>query len=90
LFKTTGTKYYSTTDSRVGYAGLKPGGSYIVKVTYVGYQTTEIIEINAPLGNNNVNVVVKKEESNALKEVVIWTNSQTSNKKENRCIATIF
>jgi hypothetical protein len=52
LFKTTGTKYYSTTDSRVGYAGLKPGGSYIVKVTYVGYQTTEIIEINAPLGNN--------------------------------------
>jgi hypothetical protein len=40
------------------------------KVTYVGYQTTEITEINAPLGNLTVNVVVK-EESNALKEVVI-------------------
>jgi hypothetical protein len=43
----------------------------ISKVTYVGYQTTEIIEINAPLGSNlTVNVVVKKG-SNALKEVVI-------------------
>jgi hypothetical protein len=73
VHKPTGTKYYSTTDSKGGYAvqGLRPGGPYTVKVTYVGYQTTEITEINAPLGSNlTVNVVVK-EESNALKEVVI-------------------
>jgi hypothetical protein len=65
-------KYYSTTDSRwLCGPGLRPGGSYTVKVTYVGYQTTEITEINAPLGSNlTVNVVVK-EGSNALKEVVI-------------------
>jgi hypothetical protein len=72
VHKPTGTKYYSTTDSKGGYAvqGLDQVGLYR-KVTYVGYQTTEITEINAPLGSNlTVNVVVK-EESNALKEVVI-------------------
>jgi hypothetical protein len=70
VHKPTGTKYYSTTDSKGGYAvqGLRPGGPYTV-VTYVGYQTTEITEINAPLGSNlTVNVVVKEE---SLKEVVI-------------------
>jgi hypothetical protein len=73
VHKPTGTKYYSTTDGKGGYAvqGLRPGGPYTVKVTYVGYQTTEITEINAPLGSNlTVNVVIK-EESNALKEVVV-------------------
>jgi hypothetical protein len=51
VHKPTGTKYY--TDSKGGYAvqGLRPGGPYTVKVTYVGYQTTEIHK-NAPLGSN--------------------------------------
>jgi hypothetical protein len=69
----TGTKYFSTTDYNGGYAvqGLRPGGPYTVKVTYVGYKTTEITEINAPLGSNlTVNVVIA-EESNTLKEVVV-------------------
>lgn len=73
IHKPTGTKYFSTTDSKGGYAvqGIRPGGPYTVKVTYVGYKTTEITDINAPLGSNlNVNIVVQ-EESNALKEVVV-------------------
>jgi hypothetical protein len=73
LHKPTGTKYYSTTDGNGNYAvqGLRPGGPYTVKVTYVGFQTTEITEINAPLGSNiTVNVSVK-EEANTLKEVVV-------------------
>jgi len=54
VHKPTGTKYFSTTGSNGGYAvqGIRPGGPYTVKVTYVGYKTTEITEINAPLGNN--------------------------------------
>ncbi|KIA87112.1 TonB-dependent receptor [Flavobacterium sp. AED] len=73
IHKPTGTKYFSTTGSKGGYAvqGIRPGGPYTVRVTFIGYKTTEITEINAPLGNNiTVNVVVD-EESNALKEVVI-------------------
>jgi hypothetical protein len=53
LHKPTGTKYYSTTDVDGKYAvqGLRPGGPYTVKVTH-GYKTTEITDINAPLGSN--------------------------------------
>ena len=73
VHKPTGSRYFSTTGYDGGYAvqGLRPGGPYTVTVTYVGFKTTEITEINAPLGSNlNVNVVVQ-EASNALKEVVI-------------------
>ncbi|MFE3867638.1 carboxypeptidase regulatory-like domain-containing protein [Flavobacterium sp. LS2P90] len=73
VHKPTGTKYFSTTDYDGGYAvqGLRPGGPYTVKVTYLGYKTTEITEINAPLGSNlTVNVVVQ-EQSNTLQEVIV-------------------
>lgn len=71
--KPTGTKYYSTTDGNGGYAvqGIRPGGPYTVKVTFVGFKTTEITEINAPLGNNITVNIVLAEESNTLKEVVV-------------------
>ena len=78
VHKPTGTKYFSTTGANGGYAvqGIRPGGPYSVKVTYVGYKTTEITEINAPLGSNlNVNILVE-EESNVLNEVVVSTKSK--------------
>ena len=54
VHKPTGTKYFSTSDFDGGYAaqGLRPGGPYTVKVTYIGYKTTEITDINVGLGNN--------------------------------------
>ena len=78
VHKPTGTKYFSTTGSTGGYAvqGIRPGGPYTVKVTYVGYKTTEITEINAPLGNNLTVNVVLEEESNALNEVIVSTKSK--------------
>lgn len=78
VHKPTGTKYFSTTDFDGGYAvqGLRPGGPYTVKVTYIGFKTTEITDINVGLGNNlSVNVKVE-EESNALQEVVVTTKSK--------------
>ena len=78
VHKPTGTKYFSTTGANGGYAvqGIRPGGPYTVKVTYVGYKTTEITDISAPLGSNlNVNVLVE-EESNLLNEVVVSTKSK--------------
>ncbi len=78
VHKPTGTKYFSTTDFDGGYAvqGLRPGGPYTVKVTYIGFKTTEITDINVGLGNNlTVNVKIE-EESNALQEVVVSTKSK--------------
>ncbi|KQB43622.1 TonB-dependent receptor [Flavobacterium aquidurense] len=78
IHKPTGTKYFSTTDFDGGYAaqGLRPGGPYTIKVTYIGYKTTEITDINVGLGNNvTVNVKID-EEQNALQEVVVSTKSK--------------
>ena len=69
----TGTKYYGETNANGGYSipSVRPGGPYTLKVTYPSYKTSEMTEINAPLGNSaNVNFVLV-EEVNALKEVVI-------------------
>jgi hypothetical protein len=74
----TGTKYFSTTDYNGGYSaqGLRPGGPYTVKVSYIGYKTTVITDISAGLGSNlTVNVTVE-EVSNALQEVVVTTKSK--------------
>ena len=78
VHKPTGTKYTSTTGANGEYAiqGIRPGGPYTLKVTYVGYKTTEITEINAPLGNSiTVNVSVEVE-ANALSEVVVTSKSK--------------
>jgi hypothetical protein len=78
VHKPTGTKYFSTSDFDGGYAaqGLRPGGPYTVKVTYIGYKTTEITDINVGLGNNlTINITID-EEPNALQEVVVSTKSK--------------
>ncbi len=69
----TGTKYYGETDGAGGYSipSVRPGGPYTVKVAYLGYKSSEITEINAPLGNSVTVNVVLLEEVNALKEVVV-------------------
>jgi len=77
VHKPTGTKYFTTSDFDGGYAvqGLRPGGPYSVKVTYIGFKTTEITDINVGLGNNlTVNVKIE-EDANALQEVVVTTKS---------------
>lgn len=77
VHKPTGTKYYSTTDGTGGYAvqGIRPGGPYTVKVTFIGFKTTEITEINAPLGSSIAVNIILSEESNALQEVIVSTRS---------------
>jgi hypothetical protein len=69
----TGTKYYGETDGAGGYSipSIRPGGPYTVKVSYLGYKSSEITEINAPLGNAVTVNVVLSEEMNTLKEVVV-------------------
>lgn len=73
----TGSKYYSKTDNGGRYAipSIRPGGPYVVKVTFLGSRTSEVTEINAPLGNNVTINVVMEDETNALKEVVIQTSN---------------
>lgn len=75
----TGTKYYGETDGAGGYSipSVRPGGPYTVKVSYVGYKSSEITEINASLGNAVTVNVTLTEAMNALKEVVVTKTSSS-------------
>ena len=82
----TGTKYFSTTNEAGNYGApsIRPGGPYTVRVSYVGYKTSETTEVMAPLGNNiNVKVVMELE-FNALQEVVVKVVSSKNAFAKNR------
>ena len=69
----TGTKYTSSTNSQGGYVipAVRVGGPYSVKITYVGYKTKEVSDVNTSLGlTTNIDVVLI-EELKGLKEVVV-------------------
>ena len=69
----TGTKYSTSSDFDGSYAvpAIRPGGPYTVKVTFMGYKTAEVSEINANLGSNVTVNVVLVDELSTLKEVVV-------------------
>jgi hypothetical protein len=69
----TGTKYGSSTNTQGGYVipAARVGGPYVIKVTYIGYKTKEVSDINTSLGlTTNIDVVLV-EESKSLKDVVV-------------------
>jgi hypothetical protein len=69
----TGTKYGSSTNVQGGYVipAARVGGPYVIKVSYVGYKSKEISDINTSLGlTTNVDVVLV-DDATALKEVVV-------------------
>ena len=76
----TGTKYFASADFTGSYAipAIRPGGPYLVKVSFMGMKTSEVTDVNAPLGSNvNVNVVLY-DELNALEEVVVAVKKPNS------------
>ena len=82
----TGTKYFTNTDNAGGYSipSIRPGGPYLVKFSFMGFKTSEITEVNAPLGSNvNVNTIIV-DEMNTLEEVVVKsTRNPTFSKGRN-------
>jgi hypothetical protein len=69
----SGTKYSATTNYTGGYSvqAIRPGGPYTVRVSFIGYKTSETTEITAPLGSTVTVNVVFEGETSQLKEVVI-------------------
>lgn len=73
IHTSSGSKYYASSNEKGGYAvpGIRTGGPYTVKVSYVGFKTSTVTDINAPLGSTVTVNVVLTEELSALDEVVI-------------------
>jgi len=69
----TGTKYGASTNTQGTYVvpAARVGGPYLIKVSYVGYKSKEITDINTSLGlTTNVDVVLV-DDATALKEVIV-------------------
>ena len=80
----TGTKYGSSTNLQGSYVipAVRVGGPYVLKVSYLGYKTQEITDINTSLGlTTNVNFVLI-EETKGLQEVVVIANRNSVFSKE--------
>lgn len=69
----SGTKYQAVTNTKGMYAinGMRPGGPYQVKVSYIGYQTKDFKDINLQLGQTLALNVWLDEDAQQLGEVVI-------------------
>lgn len=69
----SGTKYQAVTNAKGMYAinGMRPGGPYRVKVSYIGYQSKSFDNVSLQLGQTyNLNVGLN-EDAQQLGEVVV-------------------
>ena len=83
----TGSEYRVQTNKSGNYTipAVRPGGPYVVHVSYVGYKMKEVTDINTSLGlTSNINVVLV-EESKTLKEVTVTSGRNLSTRLRKSC-----
>jgi Carboxypeptidase regulatory-like domain len=80
----TGSMYRATTNKSGLYTipAVRPGGPYVVKVSFVGYKTEQLSDINTQLGISSTINVVLIDEVKSLKEVVISANRNNTFSKD--------
>lgn len=78
----SGTKSLTTTsvDGTFNIQGLRVGGPYTVKLTYIGFRTQKFENLQLSLGSESVLNVVMKEDVEELGEVVISGNKNAGMK----------
>ena len=69
----SGTQYGTVTNAegRFNLQGMRPGGPYKVNISFVGYATSSVTDVNLNLGDNFTLNSVLKESDIALGEIVI-------------------
>jgi len=81
----TGTKYGASTNSQGSYIipGIRVGGPYLIKVSYVGYKSKEISDINTSLGlTTNVSTILIDDATSLTEVVVVAVNDNTFSKEK--------
>ena len=80
----TGSVYRSTTNKSGLYTipAVRPGGPYVIKVSFVSYKTQEITDVNTQLGlTSNINIVLV-DEVKSLQGVTVTSNRNNIFSKE--------
>lgn len=88
----TGSEYKSQTNKLGVYAipAVRPGGPYLVHVSYVGFKMKEVSDVNTSLGlTTNVDVVLE-EESLTLKEVTVSAGRNNTFSKDRTGASQVF
>ena len=85
----SGTVYRAVTniDGRYSIQGMRPGGPYVLEVSYVGYKTKEVKNFNLSLGQNTILNESLSENSEMLQDVVV-TADRNNNMRTDRAGAT--
>ncbi len=85
----SGTVYRAVTnmDGRYSIQGMRPGGPYVLEVSYVGYKTKSEKNVSLALGENTVLNENLSEDSEMLQEVVV-SASRNNNMRTDRAGAT--
>lgn len=85
----SGTVYRAVTniDGRYSIQGMRPGGPYVLEVTYVGYKNKQVKDISLSLGQNTVLNETLTEDAAQLEDVVVVAN-RNNNMRTDRAGAT--
>lgn len=85
----SGTVYRTVTniDGRYSIQGMRPGGPYVLEVSYVGYKTKEVKNFNLSLGQNTILNESLSENAEMLQDVVV-TADRNNNMRTDRAGAT--
>ena len=85
----SGTVYRSVTniDGRYSIQGMRPGGPYVLEVSYVGYKTKSVKNLSLSLGQNTVLNESLSEDAEMLQDVVV-TADRNNNMRTDRAGAT--
>ena len=85
----SGTVYRAVTniDGRYSIQGMRPGGPYVLEVSYVGYKTKEVKNLSLSLGQNTVLNEALSEDAAMLEDVVVTANAN-NNMRTDRAGAT--
>ena len=85
----SGTVYRAVTniDGRYSIQGMRPGGPYVLEVSYVGYKTKEVKNFTLSLGQNTILNESLSENAEMLQDVVV-TADRNNNMRTDRAGAT--
>lgn len=69
----TGTVYGAATNAKGNFMlqGLRPGGPYVIEVSYVGYQSIKLENISLSLGETETFNIKLSDDSKSLQDVVV-------------------
>ena len=85
----SGTVYRAVTniDGRYSIQGMRPGGPYVLEVSYIGYKTKTVKNITLALGQNSILNESLSEDAAMLEDVVV-TADRNNNMRTDRAGAT--